>query len=254
MATYYFSGVAGASEAGFLRAAGVKHVLVDPSDLQNAVGFEHVVLDSGAYRCFKRGAALDAAAYQSLARTATVDWHLAPDVIGNPVATERNWDTHRQKGMVPIWGFGAERRLLHKYLDQSERVAVGGLVTLMREKNEDMLREVGALCDQFPRRLHLLGANWLKAACRLNDTSASMDSSEFLVGGRYGYLIHFNTRSKQLQRAPARVLGCGDLDRATLIVECAKAINDFFNLSAKDGSSGDRRPLESACGAVGLGA
>lgn len=120
MATYYFSGVASSAEADFLRAAGVQHVLVDPTDLAHARGFARVVLDSGAYRCFKRGTALNVAAYQALARTAEVDWHLAPDVIGDPATTEHNWDAFRQPSMVPVWGFGSGRRLLHKYLDQSE--------------------------------------------------------------------------------------------------------------------------------------
>ena len=60
---------------------------------------------------------LDVAAYQALARTAKVDWHLAPDVIGDPATTEHNWDEFRQPSMVPVWGFGSGRRLLHKYLD-----------------------------------------------------------------------------------------------------------------------------------------
>lgn len=229
MATYYFSGVAGASEAEFLRAAGVQHVLVDPTDLAHAIGFAHVVLDSGAYRCFKRGIALDAAAYQALARGQKVDWHLAPDVIGDPTATERNWDEFRQPSMVPVWGFGSGRRLLHRYLDQSERVAIGGLVTRMREKDEAMLKELTALCEEFPGRYHILGGNWLKAACQLKDLVHSLDSAEWLVGGRYGFVVFFNTRSRQLQRAPARVLGFGHLTRAERNIECATAINAYFN-------------------------
>ncbi|HQR21605.1 MAG TPA: hypothetical protein PKV98_12100, partial [Burkholderiaceae bacterium] len=189
MATYYFSGVAGPSEADFLRAASVQHVLVDPVDLAHGNGFAHVVLDSGAYRCFKRGTPLDAAAYQAFARAQKVDWHLAPDVIGDPEATERNWDTFRQPSMVPVWGFGSDRRLLHKYLDASERVAIGGLVTRMREKDEAMLKDLTALCEEFPGVFHILGGNWLRAACQLKDLVRSLDSAEWLVGGRYGFVV-----------------------------------------------------------------
>lgn len=231
MATYYFSGVAGASEAGYLRAAGVQHVLVDPTDLKNAAGFRHVVLDSGAYRCFKRGVPLDPAAYQAFARRTAADWHLAPDVIGNAQATEWNWDVFRQPSMVPVWGFGSERRLLHKYLDTAERVAIGGLVTRMREKDEAMLQEVTLLCEEFPHRFHVLGANWLRAACQLKDVISSLDSAEWLVGGRYGFVVFLNTRSRQLQRAPARALGLAHLTRAERNIVCAKAINAFFNRS-----------------------
>jgi hypothetical protein len=131
--------------------------------------------------------------------------------------------------MVPVWGFGSERRLLHKYLDASERVAIGGLVTRMREKDEVMLRELTALCEEFPRRFHVLGANWLRAACQLRDLISSLDSAEWLVGGRYGFVVFLNTRSRQLQRAPARVLGLAHLTRAERNIACAQAINAFFN-------------------------
>jgi hypothetical protein len=170
------------SEAEFLRAAGVQHVLVDPTDLAHGSGFEHVVLDSGAYRCFKRGTPLDAAAYQALARRAKIDWPLAPGEMGDAAATEHNWDEFRQPSMVPVWGFGSDRRLLHKYHDVAERVAIGGLVTRMREKDEAMLKVLTALCEEFPRTFHILGGNWLSAACHLKDLAHSLDSVEWLVG------------------------------------------------------------------------
>ena len=61
---------------------------------------------------------------------------------------------------------------------------------------------------------HILGGNWLRAACQLKDLVHSLDLAEWLVGGRYGFVVFLNTRSRQLQRAPARVLGFGHLTRA----------------------------------------
>jgi len=77
----------------------------------------------------------------------------------------------------------------------------------------------------------------LRAACELQHLALSMDSSEWLVGGRHGFLVFRHTRTGKLQRAPARVLGRSELTRAERNAACAQAINAYFNAGGLDVSA-----------------
>src|SRR5262245_3812162 len=119
----YFSGVAGASEFRMLESAGVEHLLVDPFDFKHIKpGRAHIVLDSGAYRSYKRGVELDL------------------DVIGDARASQENWERLRRLEIeddppfIPVFQWGSDRGDLARYLDEAPVVGIGGLVTLMREK------------------------------------------------------------------------------------------------------------------------
>lgn len=230
----YFSGVAGKSEADMLKTAGVTHVLVDPTDMLNAAfgGFRNIALDSGAYRIFKKGGELDIHDYLDTVHSYGWDFCMAPDVIGDPEATKKNWQFVRlHNQIIPVWQWGASEEDLKFYLDERELVAIGGLVPLMRAKDEDMLAHLTALCERYPRRFHLLGVNWLKAIERLKDLVYSGDTSKHMDGGRYGHVIFKHSKTGHLQQAPAKLLKTvttregvlyPDLDRVGRCVECAR--------------------------------
>lgn len=227
---FYFSGLASRVEARLFREAGVANVLVDPKDLGNADGFPNVALDSGAYRAFKKGAALDIAAYLELARSRSFAFHVAPDVIGDPVQTRENWLLHRQPGMAPVWQWGDEVANLERYLDEAPLVCIGGLVQLMRAKDEPMLAQLGEIVAAHGRRLHILGMNWVKAINLLKDHVASYDSSKALDGGRYASRFLVHSRTLKLQQLPARVMeDSRDWDREKRILESARVMNDYCN-------------------------
>jgi hypothetical protein len=225
-----FSGLGGAEEALALSEAGVQAVLVDPKDLPRALSFPHVVLDSGAYRVWKRGGAVDVDGYLELVESLgnRIDFAVAPDVIGDPEATRRNWlRVRRCPKIVPVWQWGAPREHLEEYLAERELVCVGGLVPFMRVKDERMLAELEALCCEFPGRLHILGINWLKAIERLRGLAASGDTGKWLDGGRYGHVIFVHARTGRLHQAPARALGLGHLGRRERNVLCARNLAEF---------------------------
>lgn len=226
---FYFSGIASKVEADCLRAAGVRHVLVDPTDLPNATGFAHIALDSGAYRSWKTGTPVDIEAYKALARCGQFAWHVAPDVIGDPQATRQRWLEHRQPRMVPVWQYGAPKELLLDYLDEAPLVAIGGLVPLMREKNDAMFKDIAALCERYPRRLHLLGANWVRVLNELHRVAASMDTSKWLDAARYGVCFFIHDRTRKLHVAPAAAIGLGHLSREERLVTSARVMDSYLN-------------------------
>jgi hypothetical protein len=238
---FYFSGLASHVEAGLFREAGVKNVLVDPKDLANAEGFENVALDSGAYRAFKSQTALDIPAYLALARSRPFAFHVAPDVVGNAELTRANWLAYRQPGMAPVWQWGDSRENLLRYLDEAPLVCIGGLVQLMRSKDEAMLAELHDIVATHGTRLHVLGMNWVRAINDLKDLVSSYDSSKAIDGGRYASRFIVHSRTLKLQQLPARVMeDSRDWDRKKRILESARVMNEYCN--------GDRigRPVEAA--------
>jgi hypothetical protein len=238
---FYFSGLASRVEADLFREAGVKNVLVDPKDLANADGFENIALDSGAYRAFKSQTSLDIPAYLELARSRPFAFHVAPDVIGNAELTRANWLAYRQPGMAPVWQWGDSRENLLRYLDEAPLVCIGGLVQLMRAKDEAMLAELRDIVATHGTRLHVLGMNWVKSINELKDSVASFDSSKCLDSARYGHAFIINSRTSKLQQLPHRILEeTRSWDRRKRILESARVMNEYCN--------GDRigRPVEAA--------
>ena len=66
---FYFSGIDGAKTYALLERAGVRHVLVDQFDVRHIPrGRPGTMLDSGAYRAWKRNWTLDLAFYAEIAR------------------------------------------------------------------------------------------------------------------------------------------------------------------------------------------
>lgn len=225
----YFSGVSGKAEYDMLLEAGVDKILVDPADLVNVNGFKgSLALDSGAYRAFKQGKPIDMAAYINFAKKSPYDFRVMVDVIGDPFKTHQNWiKTFKREGLfIPVWQWGASSSYLIEYFKDSPIVGVGGLVQLMRDKDENMLKQLKSICTLYPGRLHIFGINWLKAIEELKSLVYSGDTSKFLDGGRYGHLIFKNTKTGHLSQAPTRALGL-NLDRRQRIVESARNMRLF---------------------------
>jgi len=66
MVYFYFSGLAGASDAFMLRQAGVDRVLVNPDKTHLGRGFRKVALDSNAYYHLRYGGTLDVIRYMEI--------------------------------------------------------------------------------------------------------------------------------------------------------------------------------------------
>lgn len=217
----YFSGVASPTEYRWLKQAGVEHILVDQFDLKHVPDDDRpVALDTGAYKISKSGGrlALDVGAYVETALTrGPFSQVFAPDVIGDPATTKRYWRAVKGRGVefTPVYHWQAhDPDLLSFYLDEAPRVAVGGLVKLMREgKTAEqkrarlrMLEQLGEIAARHPRRLHIFGICWLQAIEALKDLVASADTSKFLDGGRYRFIIFQNTITGRLSLGPQKAI------------------------------------------------
>jgi hypothetical protein len=127
-----------------------------------------------------------------------------------------------------VWGYGSCPALLDRYLVESDLVGVGGIAKGHARKDKSVLAGLTKLADRHPGRFHAFGLNWPLAMSRLDAALASHDSSAWLKAARYGHVVFRNTRTGNLQSAPARV-GTRHLDRRERLIESARALNAFCN-------------------------
>ena len=227
-----------------LQEAGVTNILIDQFDLKHLDGWQgSVALDSGAYRLFKARQkgngkkvkqleeCLAYPWYAKIAGSRVFDFVVSLDVISDPAKTFNNWfSIPHAEGIqwVPVWHWGSDQHYLETYLKQAQVIGIGGLVGLMREKDQEMLDQVIELCERHPDRFHIFGINWLKAIETLRDLIYSGDTSKWLDGGRYASIIFKHTRNGHLQQAPARVLPWAKgWDRRQRCVENAREMMNF---------------------------
>jgi hypothetical protein len=226
MVKQYHSGVSDRQAYSMLREARVRHILVDPFDLENVTpDFPHVALDCGTYRAMKEAARIAQSGdpsqrnkyllsvddYERRIKDAGRDFDLVMslDVWGAQEQSFLNYKTLTRRGLrvTPVWVYerGGNRRLLNYYLDRADVVALGGLVPGLREEDEGLLRELTELCNSYPNRLHILGLRWLRAIDELKGLLYSADTSKFLAGARRGSVIFVHERTGRLREAHARV-------------------------------------------------
>lgn len=212
---FYFSGIASKKELAMLQVADIKRVMVDVFQADNISDWSGSrILDSGAYAMSKGrqvsvGIGLWQIGVEDLA-TVRPGWDLvfALDKIGDPDTTLYNWRFLQQQNswltFTPVYQWGAPLDHLHEYLSASNIVGIGGLVQMMREKNQPMLDSLATLCQQYPKRFHIFGINWPKAITLLRDSIYSADSSKWLDGARYRRAIFEHSTYGYLATAPAR--------------------------------------------------
>lgn len=193
MKRFYFSGVSSAKESTLLQDVQVSSVLVDPKDFDHSKKFDHVALDSGAYRFFKAGKTMAVNEWVDYLETSigvdrllTMDFIVQLDVIGDAAQTASNWSEIQamreniawMQHIIPVWQWGDDLAVLDQLVEQSHLVGIGGLVRLMRDKDESMLKTVTEICQKHGPKLHLLGLNWLKAFQLLSPMIHSADTSK----------------------------------------------------------------------------
>ncbi|MBK9497278.1 MAG: hypothetical protein IPO08_22720 [Xanthomonadales bacterium] len=261
---FWFSGVTSHRDAALLQLAGVQHVLIDTFDwpatqLDGAPKFKHLMLDSGAYRMFRREIAWDTGDHLTGLSmiTGPFDHVVALDVIGNPIATRGNWEkvyrTRNDYQFMPVWQWGAPLDDLKYYLDEAPLVGVGGLVPLIRSRRKDKLSQAEArawtqsrlkvlelltsLAQMYPQRLHAFGLSWLEAVNQLRPYLFSADASHWLIGRKDRMIIFQDPDSGELQEVKAKhypYLDLADTSGDLLAVACARALNQYCNIDAYD--------------------
>ncbi len=235
MLKFYFSGLRDTADAATLQPLGVTRVLVDPHDLPNAAAFPHVALDSGAYRAFKAGTSLDLPALLHAATSRAFDMVFA-DVFGDAEASYQVYQTVKQTlpvtvPVVPVWPWGSDLWRLHRLLDASQIVGIGGLVPHLRRDNplsdrDTVLAELTALVAEYPGRLHAFGLCWAKALDTLWELLYSADTSHWLAARRSTAMATYvHTGTGYLQEAPWRSLKHPDVESA--VTASVGALRDF---------------------------
>lgn len=101
------------------------------------------MIDSGAFSARSMGVEIPLADWiafcQKTERKCPWVVYANLDVIGqteeSAAASYRNWKTMRREGLrpIPVYHFGTHERWLRKYLDETDHIALGGLVGLRRK-------------------------------------------------------------------------------------------------------------------------
>ncbi len=152
---------AGAESAGRLElpSMGVRRALVAYSAGPRACTKVHetypeVLLDSGAYSAFTRGATINLDEYVEFIQSKQWDAYASLDVIGDAGATLANAERMIEAGLKPVVAFhhGSPYDVLEAMCQRFDHIALGGLVPIRMRKT--VLREHLEAC------FHIIGKHW----------------------------------------------------------------------------------------------
>lgn len=162
------------------------------------------LLDSGAFTAFKAGKVLQLDDYCRFVETLPLrPWrYFSLDVIGNPHATLRNYETMLARGFnpVPVFTRGEDPSVLEEYFRTSEVVGIGGVAG---HNKSAYAWARWAMEKVAGRKVHILGftsPDWLKYL-----RPYSCDSSTWNGFGRYGKIDLYvgHGRFEQFNRTTA---------------------------------------------------
>lgn len=145
------------------------------------------LLDSGAFTAYKLGRVITLDEYCAFLDGLPVKpWrYFALDVIGDPVATERNYQLMLDRGYnpIPIFTRGGSLDELDRLFERTDYVGLGGVAGA----DQSAYQWLRAVMDHAAgRHVHILGfasMNWLKHL-----RPFSCDASSFEAVARYGQL------------------------------------------------------------------
>lgn len=144
------------------------------------------LLDSGAFTAWKAGKPINLDDYcKFIERLPFEPWrYFMLDVIGNPHATMKNYETMLARGFkpVPIFTRGEDPSVLDDYYKTSDLVAIGGLVGTQGNKGfvKGIMEKVAG------RKVHWLGFTNLNFVRYFKPYSC--DASSWNNGAQFGYV------------------------------------------------------------------
>lgn len=145
-----------------------------------------LLLDSGAFTAWKTGKPIALDDYCKFLEALPIEpfRYFMLDVVGDPDATLKNYETMLKRGFkpVPIFTRGAEVSMLNRYYKTSDCVGIGGLVGTRGSPGF-----VNGIMEHVrERKVHLLGFNRIEYLKIYKPYSC--DSTNFLRAQKYGWL------------------------------------------------------------------
>lgn len=147
----YFGGAERPNTLRTLAKAGGRRIMLSyaepPSETCWQIIREHgleILLDSGAFSAWKRGANINLADYMEYIKEHDIKQYFNLDVVGEPEATERNQAAMEAAGFkpIPVFHYGEDWTLLDQLVSKYPLVALGGTVGLPYSVKEQWFRQV----------------------------------------------------------------------------------------------------------------
>lgn len=212
MSTFYFSGIEKRATAQVLvqeQASGMmSQLLYSPALLAHCEDIP-LVMDSGAYtkELSRQDIEQYAALIVSLGERCL--WYANADVIGDQQKSNDNYvfllsllPEYLHPRILWIYQQSSDTRYLYEGLEQHQRIGIGGLVPMLkldRPKAKRRILSIAGIVQQYGRFAHYFGLSVPDILCELHQFGEfSVDSTTWLMGGRYGLLIN-----NQGQQRPA---------------------------------------------------
>ena len=198
------------------------------------------LLDSGAFTAWKAGSAIRLDDYCTfIERLPNKPWrYFTLDVIGDPDATQRNYDIMRERGFdpIPIITRGAELSDIDRFYETTDLVGLGGVTDSDTASYAWVKAVMAHIAD---RRAHILGftsMDWLKY---LKPYSA--DSSSWLQAARYGMsTVYFgHGRFRRISRSDVQK---AEPDRA-LMNQIRQLGFEPYDMQRAESWRGNRSPM-----------
>lgn len=172
---------------------GVKHVLSSwlEGKSDKYKDFE-MFIDSGAFSAWKKGVSIKVEDYIHYLKVHkdSVKAYANLDVIGDAEATYENQMKMEAEGLLPVptYHLREDIKWLYKYLEKHDYIALGGTVGSPRRIIEPFLDTCFSIIKEYwPRKIHGFGISTMWALKKY--PFYSVDSTNWLMGGRYGDLF-----------------------------------------------------------------
>lgn len=150
------------------------------------------ILDSGAFQAFTKGQVIDLNGYSEMVIEASeilsargvIFNYMNLDVIGNHMASHKNWEALKAGGLdpIPVFQYASDLSFVEEMAAESPYVALGGLVPLSPRAQEQWLDRVFSRLPS-DTNIHLLGC--LRKSLLTKFPVHSADSSQ---ASRYSVL------------------------------------------------------------------
>lgn len=161
------------------------------------MGFKDIMIDSGAFYSFKKGVPINIEDlldfYLMLKETyPQINFtFVSLDIIGgndNGWSSYKNWQYMKDKvKCIPTFHYGDDWEILNKYVEESDYVALGGLVPI-KSKPTELNNFLTKVFHTYPdHKFHLFGINSVPIIKKFNIFSA--DASTWVGGVKFGKLL-----------------------------------------------------------------